>query len=205
MGRKVVEIASLLLCIVLQTGVAQAQSLEDKLRDQLRATLTQLHQLQDDQAALQAQKVQAEQERDALKTQLAAAKAELAHARGGADEARSLEGEVSKYKSEAAQAQGAAQQVQGEHDKLQSQLASMQTVLNACEAKNTEAVGVGNDILAAYRDSGPPFGIFSDDFGSFTDVKYENQIQDFEDRLRNAKFDPAKVQTPPQLPSSTGH
>jgi hypothetical protein len=204
MGRKVVAIASLLIGIAVQTG-AQAQTLEDKLREQLRATLTQLHQVQDDQAALQAQKAQAEQERDALKTQLAAAKAELAHTRGGAEEARSLEGEVSKYKGEVAQAQGAAQQEQGEHDKLQAQLASMQTVLNACEAKNTEAVGVGNDILAAYRDDGPPFGLFSDGFGSFTDVKFENQIQDFEDRLRNAKFDPAKVRPQPEQSPTTNH
>jgi hypothetical protein len=52
---------------------ARAQSLDDKLRAQLRAALQQLSDLQNSQAGLQAQKAAAEQERDAAKAKLAAA------------------------------------------------------------------------------------------------------------------------------------
>ncbi|MEI9930390.1 MAG: hypothetical protein WDM89_07500 [Rhizomicrobium sp.] len=51
------------------------------LRDKLRTLTLQLHQAQDDQAAILAQKVAAEGERDSLKKQLAAAQAEIARVR----------------------------------------------------------------------------------------------------------------------------
>ena len=177
----------------LLTSFAHAQTLEDKLRDQLRATLNQLHQLQDDQAALQAQKTQAEQERDALKTQLAAAKAELGHTRFSAGETRALEGEVEKIKDAYGQAQDATKQAQTADEQLKAQLAAAQSALDSCTAKNTDALKIGSDILDAYRQD-EPLGLFSADFGSFRDTEFENRIQDFEDRLAQAKYGAEKKQ-----------
>jgi uncharacterized protein YPO0396 len=184
---------------------ASAQSIEDRLRDQLRATVQQLHQLQDDQASLQAQKAEAEQERDALKAQLAAAKAQLS--RGGQDrgQVQALAVEVSKYKSAYTQATGTAAQAQADHDKLQAGLTNTQTLLTACQAKNDQLFKVGNEVLAAYQkfDFGDAFGA-NEPFIGFKRVELENLAQDYGDRLYDGKFDPRQAR-PATAPSQEPH
>jgi len=190
-----------MLVALLPLSPAHAQSIEDRLRDQLRATVNQLHQLQDDEAALQAQKAQAEQERDQLKTELAAAKAQAAHNRSNGEETRALEGEVSKYKDAAAQAASSAQTAQAGQTKLQADLADAKALVDACEAKNTALLKTGNDILDAYEnfDFGDALGA-SEPFIQIKRVELENAAQDYDDHLRSGKFDPAKV----KLPSASG-
>ena len=183
---------------VLAASPAAAQTMEDKLREPLRATVVQLRQVQDDQAALQAQKTAAEQERDALKTQLAAAKEQLAHSSvRSSGPSPELEAELAKYKDAYTQAAGNAQQAQAAHDKAQADLAGSQNLLNACEAKNTKLLKVGNDILDAYQsfDFGDALGA-NEPFIGTARVDLENTAQDFGDRLYNGKFDPGAVKQP---------
>ena len=181
---------------------AFAQTLEDRLRDQLRATMNQLHQVQDDQAALQAQKAAAEQERDALKAQLATAKAALAHVPHNTGPSPAMEAEVAQYKDAAAQAATNAQQAKADHDKLQSQLADVQKQIGACEEKNAALLKLGNDILDAYQqfDMGDAIGA-NEPFIRIKRVELENLAQGFGDRLYDGKCDPAR--TPPAKPE--GH
>jgi len=187
------------------THAASAQTIEDRLRDQLRVTVQQLHQMQDDQASLQAQKVAAERERDALKVQLAAAKAQLS--RGGQDrgQVQALAAQVSKYKDAYSQATGTAVQAQADHDKLTAGLASAQTLLAACETKNGQLLIVGNEILTAYQkfDFGEALGA-NEPFIGTEQVKLENLAQDFGDRLYGGKFDPRTVR-PTTEPSQEPH
>ena len=68
---------ALALPMLFCSGVAHADSEADRLRDQLRQTVLQLRELQDNQAASSAQQSDAAQQRDALKKELAAAKAKL--------------------------------------------------------------------------------------------------------------------------------
>ncbi|MET3823211.1 chromosome segregation ATPase [Burkholderia ambifaria] len=68
--------------LLLAAGGAHAQSIEDKLRTQLRSTVQELRQLQDNQAQLQADKAAAEKQRDDALAQLKTAQAQLASARG---------------------------------------------------------------------------------------------------------------------------
>lgn len=177
---------------------ATAQSVEDKLREQLRATVTQLRQIQDDQAALQAQKAAAEQERDALKAQLAAAKAQLAHVpprnNGPSPE---IEAELAKYKAAYAQVAGNVQQVQTAHDKLQTDLATSQNLLSACETKNNHFVVLSREILASYEsfDFRDALGVNEPLIG-IERVELENLAQDYDDRIGNEKFDPRTVRPP---------
>ncbi len=194
-----------LIAAMLNVHAASAQTIEDRLRDQLRATVQQLHQLQDDQASLQAQKAAAEQERDALKAQLAAAKAQIGH--GGADrgQVQALAAQVSKYKDAASQATGTAAQAQADHDKLAVGLTTAQTLLGACETKNGQLLSVGMEILAAYQkfDFGEALGA-NEPFIGTKRVELENLAQDFGDRLYDGKFDPQTVR-PTTEPSPNSH
>jgi hypothetical protein len=189
-----------LLCTVFAAPVG-AQSLEDRLRDQLRSTLNELHQEQDQQAALQAAKTAAEQERDALKAQLAAAKAQLthlAHAGQSAASSRALEVEVAKYKDAYTQAAGNAQQAQADHDKLQSGLGDAQKQLGVCEDKNAALLKLGNEILSAYEsfDVGDAVGA-NEPFIGIKRVELENIAQGFGDHLNDGKFDPRATHASP--------
>ena len=173
---------------------AFAQSLEDRLRDQLRMEMNQVEQLQDQQAQLQAAKAQAEKERDDLKAQLAAARAQLARASRNAAEAQkeaALEAQVAQLKDAATQAAGAAQQVQADRDKAQKSLADAQARLGVCEDRNAKLFKTGNDILDAYEkfDFGDAIGA-NEPFIGVARVQLENEAQDFDDRLYQGKFDP---------------
>ncbi|HLY06414.1 MAG TPA: hypothetical protein VKR31_11765 [Rhizomicrobium sp.] len=194
---------------VLAAGPASAQSLEDRLRDQLRSTLNELHDAQDQQATLQAQKAAAEKERDTLKAELAEAQAKLAHAGESAAakaQAQALAGQVAQYKAAADQASGTAQQAQADRDKLQASLADSQKLLGVCEDKNTKLLKVGNEILDAYQqfDLGEAVAA-NEPFISIHRVELENMAQDFDDHLHEGKFDPnAKLpsSTPGKVPSA---
>jgi DNA repair exonuclease SbcCD ATPase subunit len=176
------------------TMPVSAQTLEDRLRDQLRATLNQLHQAQDDQAALQAQKAAAEQERDALKAQLAATKGQLVRAQHNTGATQAMEAEVTQYKNAATQATTSVQQAQAEHDKLQSQLADAQKQIGACEEKNTALLKLGKDVLDAYQqfDMGDAIGA-NEPFIGIKRVELENLAQGFGDRLHDGKYDPTRA------------
>jgi uncharacterized protein YPO0396 len=179
-----------LLCTVF-AAPASAQSLEDRLRDQLRSTLNELHEAQDQQAVLQAAKTAAEQERDALKAQLAAAKAQVTHAGQSAASSRAFEMEIAKYKVAYTQAAGNAQQAKADHDTLQSGLADAQKQLGLCEDKNAALLKLGNEILAAYEnfDIGDAVGA-NEPFIGAKRVELENIAQGFGDRLHDGKFNP---------------
>jgi chromosome segregation ATPase len=180
---------------------ASAQSLEDRLRDQLRSTLNELHALQDQQASLQAQKSAAEQERDALKAQLAKAPASLARAGANAAtkaQTQALANEVAQYKTAAEQASGTAQQAQADRDKLQTALADAQKQVGVCIEKNTRLLKLGNEILDAYQQFDVGEAIAANEpFISIHRVELENMAQDFDDRLHEGKFDPHAKQPSP--------
>ncbi|HEY4115478.1 MAG TPA: hypothetical protein VGM17_15585 [Rhizomicrobium sp.] len=180
--------------------IAFGQSIEDRLRDQLRSTTEQLHQLQDSQTSLQAAKTAAEQERDSLKKQVAALQAEVAHAKGSATSERektALQAEVGKDKEALAQAGDAVKQAQADHERLQAIVTNQATLLNACQAKNTDLFKVSNDILDKFAQMD-----FSDAIGAKepfiqdTRVELENMVQDYGDRIYDGKFDPRTVKAP---------
>jgi chromosome segregation ATPase len=173
---------------------AHAQSLEDRLRDQLRAEMNQVQQLQDQQASLQAAKTAAEKERDDLKAQLAAAKAHVTHvSRSAADlqKEAELEAQVTQYKDAASQAAGSVQQAQADRDKAQKTLDDLQKKIGVCEDRNAKLFKTGNDILNAYQnfDFGDAIGA-NEPFIGIKRVELENEAQGFDDRLHEGKYDP---------------
>jgi hypothetical protein len=193
---------ALMICVA--TGSARAQSLEDKLRDQLRSTMDQLHQLQDAQAALQAGKAVAEQERDALKVQLAAAKAAATHTVVRApDNTPALEAQIAQYKDAYSKASDSARQAQADHDKLQAAVADAEKTLGVCKEKNAALLKTGNEILDAYQkfDFGDAIGA-NEPFIGVKRVELENSAQGFGDGLYRGKFDPKASPAAPA--SNTG-
>ncbi len=202
------------LCLLLTCGAAQAQSLDNKLRAQLRITLDQLHALQNAQADLQAQKTAAEKERDALKAKggggggapSAALKAELDRLRAQnaqlTQTVQQGEAELARYKDAFAQASTAIGQVRAERDQLVRQADLRTQALADCEGKNIRLLTISHEILAAYAKG----GVFDslarrEPFVGTARLKLEQAAQDYGDRIYDAKFDPRAVKPPPVAPT----
>ncbi|WP_259461377.1 hypothetical protein [Paraburkholderia fungorum] len=200
---------SALLCVLLSApGPACAQSIEDKLRSQLRSTTQDLRQLQDTQAQLQADKTAAEQQRDKALADLKQAQAELAAAKGksGAEVAaeRALSSEKTSHAQDAQQLQKSRTEYQNllattrSHDadrtQMQAELKAREAQLQRCEAQNAELDQVGHDILNAYEHVG--FGtIFKlrEPFAQSARVKYDDIAQRYGDALHAGRFNPAAM------------
>ncbi len=208
---------------VLSSGALAASSGdEDRLREQLRSTVLQLRELQDGQAALQAQKTAAEQERDALKAKVGGGGQTAAQARAAkrnAALAADLKQQLDKAQADLAQAQEAGRQTQAqldqvkglysqasetlrqtqaERDRLQVSLTGARAVIAAAEAKNTQLTAVAQEILDAYaRFSVRRAAMSKEPFTGLERVKLENIAQAYEDKVREARFDPrAPVKAP---------
>ena len=179
------------------------------LRDRLRQVTLQLRQAQDDQATILAQKAQAEAERDSLKKQLAALQSELARARQNGQRANVVEGDLARTKDALAQAASVAQKNQAERDKLQTAASNTQTVLEACEAKNTQLLVVSREILTAYENFDFIDSLSArEPFTRLKRVELENLAQSYRDRIDDGVFDPKAVPVPAssdskQQPNST--
>lgn len=201
-----VAAGGLLSALLFASGLASAQSIEDRLRSTLRSTTEQLRQLQDAQSQLQADKSAAEQQRDKALADLKAAQAELAAAKGksGAQAAaeRSLAAEktshaqdaqqLAKYRSSYEDLLTVSRARDGERTQAQTELKARDTQLQACEEKNAQLYQVGQDILNAYEHVG--LGAFLKSRQPFAEgvrVRYDEIAQRYGDQLYAGKFDPA--------------
>lgn len=198
---------SALLCVLLAApGTACAQSIEDKLRSQLRSTTQDLRQLQDTQAQLQADRSAAEQQRDKALADLKQTQADLAAAKGksGAEAAaeRALSSEKASHAQDAQQLQKLRTEYQNllaatrSHDadrtQVQANLKAREAQLQRCEAQNAQLDQVGHEILDAYEHVG--FGtIFKsrEPFAQSARVKYDDIAQRYGDALHAGRFNPA--------------
>ena len=184
---------------------ASAQSIEDRLRSQLRETTLQLRQLQDGQSQMQAQLTSAQQDRDKAQAELKQADADLAAAKGRPDAsaaaARALaaerashakdSAELAKYRSEYESLAAQSRTRETAIKTSDTQLAATKTALQTCEAANTKLYDVGHQILHAYEHVG--LGTFLESrepFAQQTRVKYDRLAEEYGDQLYAGKFDP---------------
>jgi DNA repair exonuclease SbcCD ATPase subunit len=210
------------LSMLLLSGAAQAQTLDDKLRAQLRSVLDQLHALQDAQASQQAEMAAAEKERDALKAKLAAGGGRIARKSAGtpdlqaeldrlkAEDARLAQtvqrdqAEIAKYKEAYTQVADSSQQVHAERDRMAQQANASLNELADCETKNIQLVKIGRDVLAAYIKVGVKDALErGEPFIGLKRVKMERIAQDYGDKVYQAKFDPRAVKPPPAAPAAS--
>ncbi len=185
--------------LVLATGSVFGQSLEDRLRDQLRQTTEQLRQVQDGQSALQARAAAAEAERDTLKKDVANLKAQLARTSSNSSgpASQALGDQIAKDKAALAQAASSMQEAQADHGRLQATVTKQATMLQVCEQKNAQLVKISNDILDKFSNVGWWDALnLSEPFIRDSHLKLEQMAQDYGDQIYDGKFDPRGVKMP---------
>lgn len=190
-------------CLALQP--AAAQSLEDKLRTQLRATTLELRQAQDVQAQLQMDKSTAEQQRDKALADLKKAQADLlatqgkAHAESAAEHALTLEKDgraqdqqqLAKYKSAYDELRTLTTAHDAERNQAQTQLQAQSVQLQSCTAKNQQLYRLGHDILQTYEHAGVGSFLWSrEPFAQSARVKYDEIVQNYDAKLYAARLNP---------------
>jgi chromosome segregation ATPase len=198
-------VIALILCLA-ATGVAHAQTLEDRLRSQLVAVNGRLQDLQNSQASLVAQKAAAEAERDALKRRLATSESQaraarrdvsgpqLAQYKAQADQAvqAKAQGEVelASARAEVARLTRQVQQDQAERERLSASLVEARSSAEAARAKNAQAIAVAKEVLDAYgRVSVADVVARREPFIGLKRVQIEKLEQDYGDRLYGARLD----------------
>lgn len=223
-GRFVLVTAAILPLLLGGAARADDVSEADKLREQLRATVMQLRELQDQQAAERASPAApaAPTRPDAavLKARLAATEARLraaqrdavdaAAARSDADKARAdltalqasmaaTQAELEKFKAAFSQAADQDRVTTAERDQLKSQLATETTVAQACQAKNERLTTFAEGLLDRYDHVtlGEKLMAREPAIG-FTRVHLENIAQEREDTIRAARCDPRVDSLPPR-------
>jgi hypothetical protein len=206
------QIIALAVPALLIAGAAHAASSEeDRLREQLRQTVLQLRELQDNQAAASAQQSDAAQQRDALQKELTATKAKLKSGGGSGRKVRELQASLAKSKADADQANQALKQSEaqldqykeayakagdqvrdltGERDRLQGAYAKANATLAACQAKNIQLYVVSHQILDAYaRVNFGDVMATREPFLGLKRTELENTVQGYGDKLYDAQCD----------------
>lgn len=198
-------------CLVLAlSGLAaaatvSAETMEERLRTQLRSTTAQLQTLQSEQAQASAARIAAENQAKQAQVQIKQLMGELDKTRGLAQQ---LVGQQQNLHSQA-QAQVAASNEQTgkykkayeellvlargketERARLQTQLTERDTQVQQCSAKNQQMYGVAQQLLTAYEkiDVAQVMSI-RQPFASSARVKFEELAQGFGDDLYKTRFD----------------
>jgi hypothetical protein len=205
-------IVGLMIPLLVSGGGALADTEAEQLRAQLRATVLQLRQLQDQQAAAPQPAATPPPADAAMKARLAAAQAQLRAARQDAAKASQLQAtldklqaentalttaatanaaELEKFKAAYAQAADAGRALAIERDHFRADLTTMTTIATACQAKNTRLAAFARSLLADRR----PIGFFqamvdADPVLGLGRVGRENRAQDHEDTVRADTCDP---------------
>jgi len=193
-----------LLLITLLLGASQAfgqaTSLENRLREQLRATTTELQTIKDNQAALEARVAAAERDAaNAKAAKPAAAPADTARLRAAAADANALAAargsELAAANDKLAAMSADLAKVRAESERVQQAAAAntatltrANTAIADCIAKNARLTSVANEILDAYRRI--DFGTVLASREPFVGKKrlaLEQAAQDYDDRLRSEK------------------
>ena len=209
------------LCAVLAIAASavqaqQGQSMEERLRNQLRITTTQLQEAQNELAVLKAGKAvpaagaanaksAAAPDADSVKKELADAKAQLASERRTREKNHDAsQAALEKANAQVAQYKNAydgllklARAAETERQRLAQEEKSQQTAVAQCEAKNAQLYSVGQEILQAYEtmDIGTIMSV-RQPFAAQSRVKYEQIAQQYGDKLYEGRFDPRSAAVP---------
>lgn len=202
----------------------QNQSMEERLRAQLRTTTTQLQEAQNELAVLKAGKspaapaaagaAAAGEDAGSLKKELAAAKAQLAAERRSQEKngesRQQAQAALEKANAQSAQYRHAydellklARASEAERQQLSNGSKTQQLAVTQCEAKNAQLYAVGQEILQAYEtmDITTIMGA-RQPFAAQSRVKYEQIAQQYGDKLYEGRFDMRSVSLPVPANSS---
>ncbi|KAF1044742.1 MAG: hypothetical protein GAK35_01635 [Herbaspirillum frisingense] len=221
-------LAGLLLVAAGQAQAQQGQSLEERLRAQLRATTTQLQEAQNELAALKAGRAAGAApaaaapagEAENLRKEVAELKSQLASERSarqhGAAAQQQSQAAVTKANEQVAQFRGSydgllkiARASEAERQRLASEEKQRQQAMAMCVEKNAKLYSVGQEILSAYEnmDVGTVLSA-RQPFAAQSRVRYEQIAQEYGDKLYEGRFDEraasqAQAQPQPQAAGAT--
>lgn len=202
---------TLVVCLSLATTtLAQAQSLEDRLRSQLVSVTAQLRAAQSSQTELTAQKAVAEKERDALKAKLAAAQATKRPASASPDYQRlkaqadelaqanaDLQSQLTAARSESRRLGEDFERERSLRDQTAAALTADRSDLSVCKEKNAQLLSVAKELLAAYSGVGMVDVLArKEPMTGLKRTQIERLEQDFGDRIYHGQLD-VRPRTPP--------
>lgn len=204
----------------------------DRLREQLRSSVLQLRECQDQRAAAKSCAAAAPPaaspatpDSAALKARLAAAQARLRAAQRDAGHAAAKKAsldkansdlaalkaqadatqvELAKYKAAYSQAADAGRAAAADRDRLKTELTTQTTIAQICQAKNARLTVFAETLLNAYNHVS--FGerlAAREPLTGFSKVRLENIAQEREDEIRAAHCDPRLDAVPPR-PAAAG-
>jgi chromosome segregation ATPase len=213
--QRMLGLAALLLAISSTAG-ADSSDPDARLKEMLRSTVTQLREIQDEDAALKAKQAENDAHVQDLTAQLATAKQQLADTQGKSkaseeaqqallaaeDRAKAAEAQVTQEQSSLAkwqdaykQAADVARQRDSDAKTLTATNSDLDRRITDCTAKNVELFNVGTDILTQYQniDIGDLMAR-KEVFTQLARVKLQNAVQDYQNKLRDQK-----VHAPPPV------
>lgn len=211
MARRLLAFALTVAVLGLAAPGQAADSEVETLRAQLRSTVLQLRQLQDQQAQAAATPSPASPDTAALKAQLAAARAQLAAARRAQAGSPALQAQLDKAKADNAALTAAAtardqelekfraafseaatreKTLTAERDRLTVQLRAVISAASACQEKNARLVRFSQEMLNAYnRVTLGGQLVAREPFLGLMRVQLENIAQDREDTIAANRCD----------------
>lgn len=209
-----------LLLMLLAGGAAQAQgqkgqSMEERLRAELRNVTAQLQQTRGELELLKAKGAPAAKAApaatpasDGLKKELARSQSQLAQERAqreklaaeqqrGAAAAQETAASLAQYRQASEQWTATGKQLEAERLRLDGEVAAQRGALARCESKNAQLYATGQDILRAYE-SLDVLGVMKarQPFAAQSRVKLEQIAQQYGDQLYQGRFDARQTETP---------
>jgi chromosome segregation ATPase len=192
-------IVILVALLVALPTVVRAQSETDRLREALRSATAQLRSLEDQRAALQARQAVAERDRDRLQKENDAFKAQVKDAEQAYQKAiedfnqrlAERDDTLEKWKGAYEDAANVARTKDAERAKLDSEATALKASGKSCEAKNTQLLKAGNEMLTYFKSMNLLDGIAVHEpvFG-IKRVELQNALQDFRDKILDQKVKP---------------
>ncbi|WP_090272654.1 hypothetical protein [Halopseudomonas litoralis] len=176
-------------------GQAQEQSMEERLRTQLRMTTQQLQQLQSEQAQMQTASINAEAQRDTALENVKKLEAQLQKAQGQTETLQTQKQAIQAQVRESRQQTGEVQQAydellvvartkEAERAALQASLNKRDTELASCTVKNQQLFEIGKDMLASLEEVSTGSVLqLRQPFAASGRVKFEEMAQVYGDKL----------------------
>ena len=210
-----------LLLMLLAGGAAQAQgqkgqSMEERLRAELRNVTAQLQQTRGELELLKAKGGPAAKAApaagapasDGLKKELARSQSQLAQERAqreklgeqqqrSAAAAQEATAHLAQLRQASEQLAATGKQIEAERARLDREVASQRGALARCESKNAQLYAAGQDILRAYEGL-DVLGVMQarQPFAAQSRVKLEQIAQQYGDQLYQGRFDARQTETP---------
>ncbi len=191
------------LCLLLLApGISRAD--DDKVKEALRTLTLRLRAAEGEQAALQGEKAQLEQEKKALMDQTdlltkaaASDKATVTNLISKVAEQETtinqMKDSLAKWKVAYEQLNAAAQKLKTERDKAVSEDIIAKREVADRETKNRELYRLANEILTRYEKFGLGDALAArEPFTGITRTKLENLVQDYSDKIADARVRPQK-------------